>query len=94
MPTDLPFALHDWTLVRINYDWEGATATLHVRFADGERELVAQKVTELSVRHSAPWGRSASINQVAVEDSDCLTLKIEMQSGDVISLRAASIELG
>jgi hypothetical protein len=96
MPTNIPFALHDWTLVSISYDWETSGAVFHLQGPDGERELVALKATNLSVPHSAPWGSSVSINQIegsTVDESGNLTVKIEMQSGDVISLQAASIEL-
>src|SRR5438128_4584782 len=89
-------SLHDWSLLSLSYDWKTATATFHVRWDSVERQLVGLNATELSVPHSAPWGPSVSINTVegpTLEETGDFTLKIQMQSGDVISLRAASIEL-
>lgn len=88
--------LHDWSLISISYDWKASTATFDLECADGLRQLIASGTTDLSVPHSAPWGPSDSINSVErslMEGSSSFSLRIEMQSGDVISLQAASIEL-
>jgi hypothetical protein len=61
-----------------------------------DRQLVGLRTVELSVPHLEPWGPSVSINGVegpTLGPDGNFLLEIEMQSGDVIALRAGAIEL-
>jgi hypothetical protein len=88
--------MHDWSLTTIELDWITGSVTIHFRDGNGPRRLLASKVTELTIPRLAPWGKSEAVNRVDGPNSDdagSLSLRIEMQSGDVISLSAGAIEL-
>lgn len=89
--------MHDWTLVRIWFDWQHARVTIDLEdLSFTVRTLVAEGVRELRVPKANEWGPSVSVNQVAEDEAEhgqgrCL--RIEMQSGDVIQLVAERIAL-
>jgi len=88
--------MHDWTLVGVDCDW--ATAVVRMRFetTDGPMTLIASGTSDLHVPLHTPWGRSVSVNTVistAGPSSESRSLRIEMQSGDVLSVEATSFEV-
>ncbi|MDH7638662.1 hypothetical protein [Sphingomonas oryzagri] len=88
--------MHDWSLTTIKLDWITGSVTIHLRDGTGPRRLLASAVSELTIPRLAPWGKSQSINSVdgpTSDDAGPIGLRIEMQSGDVISLSAGAIEL-
>jgi hypothetical protein len=85
--------LHDATLVRVEACWSDAVVILVANvWRDGgvrEVRLRFSGFTALTVPRECPWGRSSSINEVRVERSTgAFHAEIEMQSGDVLSIRA------
>lgn len=89
--------MHDWTLVSMTFDWQAASVTLCLRNPSSETvSLVAENVVNLSMPRRDEWGRSASVNEVAgpaLRSDGTQTLRIEMQSGDVIEITADSFVL-
>ena len=89
--------MHDWTLVSLTFDWQGASATLSLRNPSSETvSLVAENVVNLLMPKRDEWGRSVSVNEVAgptLQSDGTQTLRIEMQSGDVIEITAGSFVL-
>lgn len=89
--------MHDWTLVSLTFDWQGASVTLSLRNPNSETvSLVAENVVNLSMPKRDEWGRSVSVNEVAgptLQSDGTQTLRIEMQSGDIIEITAGSFVL-
>jgi hypothetical protein len=89
--------LHDWVLTFVNVDWASRSATLRVIDSTSTaRDIYASGLQELTLVRLEPWGPSEAINSVTgpVNDADGIqTLEIEMQSGDVLKLRASKIVL-
>jgi len=83
--------LHDATLERIEVLWQAKVCQCFVRaWHDGASRALRiefREITDVSIPHAEPWGRSNSILE-HVQDAD--THAITMQSGDVIRLRAKS----
>lgn len=89
--------LHDATLRTIHVQWaEGILRIDVIYFSDGVRRngtIIGRNVSGIECPRVFPWGESHSINEFAVARSDDqATLRIEMQSGDEISARAASFD--
>lgn len=84
--------LHDATLDTITLDWAAGEVEVALRTGSGPRRIRASGVTQLSCPRVQEWGASVSVNEVRqVETIDeQRVLQIEMQSGDVIEIRAAS----
>mgnify|MGYP003554519407 CR=1 FL=1 len=82
--------MHDWTLTSVCFDWHRASASLE--FVDAEakkRTLTAEQVRLLE-------GPSVSVNEAseaAGPADDGRILRIEMQSGDVIRVWAAKLQM-
>lgn len=71
--------MHDWTLLGIRVDW--ASASIQICALDEtstERRLVFERVTDVLVDRSEPWGDSVDI---------------EMQSGGRVTIAAGSCSL-
>ncbi len=89
--------MHDWTLVSIVFNWKEAQATLNFRCAEGRDALLtAHEVLELQIPRHSEWGPSVSVNEVGVSmygRNDFRVLKIEMQTGDVISIVARHFDM-
>jgi hypothetical protein len=89
--------LHDWTLLKIDFDWRLARVTIELEdLALGRQTLIAEGVRELRVPKMNEWGPSISVNEVAEIDAPTghgRCLDIEMQSGDVIRIVAEKIVL-
>jgi hypothetical protein len=92
--------LHDAVLERIEIDWESATATLRLVLVGDPSQglsLVFGGLREAHVPHEQPWGPSVFVNAleyVVGRERGDLAVRIQMQSGDDITLRAASLEIG
>ena len=94
--------LHDTTVDSARLDWRSGTSRLNIRWEDGTSpagrgiELLATETSLFQWPRQQPWGRSDCINEVrgptAVSD-DLVRLEIEMQSGDLITIEAASVDL-
>ena len=88
---------HDSTLVRVTVDWEAALG--RITFDCWENRLVsivAYGMTICSVERRQPWGPSVSVNDVYGPDTTPtgeLSLRIEMQSGDIVQLIAKRFEI-
>ena len=89
--------MHDWTLLSVDFDWAHAVA--ESRFSPvggGERTLRVSGVIDLHIPKHKFWGPSVSINRAEWElgrGNAVQTVRIEMQSGDVITVDAAAFDL-
>lgn len=98
---DIPGAvltsLHDATLLGIRYEWAQARVTFSLQTEpDVRRDLIVTGVTVLHLTRLEPWGPSESVNQVSWSrrEADTLpVLSVEMQSGDLIEVRASAFTL-
>ena len=85
--------LHDAVVRDIELSWANKRCCFHLSaFARGGVDatphmLVFEGVRLLSMPHNEPWGPSSCVNAVSEAGG---TFRIEMQSGDVIELTAAS----
>jgi hypothetical protein len=90
--------MHDWTLLSILYDWGAARVTLALRRPDGAvAEIVAEGVSRLNVPRLNKWGPSVSVYKIlgpangeGQGGDHAQQIAVEMQSGDVITVVAAS----
>jgi hypothetical protein len=83
-------ALHDAILQTVAVHWPSATCRIlfePVRVSEVQ-ELAFAGVTELIVPRQQPWGPSSLVNKVLQPGPGCFQL--EMQSGDVIQVRAST----
>ena len=89
--------LHDWTLLRVEFDWRPARVTIELEDLTFARQtLIAEGVQELRVPKMNEWGPSISVNKIVETDAPTgqgRCLDIEMQSGDVIRIVAEKIVL-
>ena len=90
-------ALHDATLVKVTVDWAGGILEMDLRRSAAGTPLfrvTAKDVREAQFPRYQPWGRSSSVNQISCLRGDDTVLEMQMQSGDVILIRAASLAGG
>jgi len=98
MNPELP-NLHDATLESIEIDWRSGTATIRLSLVGDPPPtlaLVLSGLRQVHVPRDEPWGPSVSVNAADyVDGSDAgdLSLRLEMQSGDQITLRAGSLAI-
>jgi uncharacterized protein YaiE (UPF0345 family) len=88
--------MHDWTLLSIEVVWEMGRAELTFRSPDREEVLVSEGVVEVHIPRRREWGPSASVNGVKGPlsiNGGLQAIEIEMQSGDVIRIVAASFRM-
>jgi hypothetical protein len=88
--------MHDWTLTTIRFDWRSARVTLDLEApTSNAAELVAEGVHSLRVPRENEWGPSVSVNEVSVESlsTGLRSLRVEMQSGDVIEIVAEHLSI-
>ena len=93
--TSLP-EMHDWTLLSAEFDWASATLTVRFCWDSQAPVLTLSGVTHLEIPSYRPWGPSVSVNRaewVHGIGSEIHTLRVEMQSGDVITADAAAFDL-
>lgn len=87
--------LHDALVVNLRLDWGAAILEIDLLvFSQKGKEasphtLLFSGVSNFEAPRKSPWGESVSINSVEQTDSGC---KIEMQSGDLLVVEAASYE--
>lgn len=85
--------LHDATLESIEVLWESRICICKLRQASPDRKTIVLRftgVTEVHIPHANPWGPSISVLEV----SETLhSFKIEMQSGDTVSIEAIAFEV-
>jgi hypothetical protein len=88
--------MHDWTLLSVLFEWKAGQATLSFRSHAGNRILAARSVVDLHVSQFKEWGPSVSVNEVKGPfdmDNGLQSIEIEMQSGDIIKIIAASFQM-
>jgi hypothetical protein len=87
--------MHEWVLLSIAVDWKSGRSTFSFDTAQaGIVLLVAEGVVDLHVPQMKPWGPSVHVNEVReprAESGKWRELEIEMQSGDVITVKAGSL---
>ena len=89
--------MHDWTLLDVRLDWAACLA--EVRMLDDHslpRCIVFTGLKEVSVDRRDHWGPSSSINAVSWQGGEAckgVSIRIEMQTGGVISISAAACEI-
>jgi hypothetical protein len=84
-------SLHDATLQEFRCEWETSQCVLEFRTSRGNKRLVFEGVTDVSIPHKNPWGPSVSLNETRM--SRDAIYEIEMQSGDVIRINARAWRL-
>ena len=83
--------LHDAVLHFISVSWKDHTCDAGITLVGGKKVTLSwQGVTDISMPHSSPWGESQSINNTYSEGD---VFKIEMQSGDIITIGAKNLEI-
>lgn len=81
--------LHDLAFETMEFRWEaGSVALRFKRESPPSRLLTFTGVGSLELSRNFPWGRSSSVNSIRQTAED--RFDIEMQSGDVVGIRAAS----
>ena len=89
--------MHDWTFVRLEFDWLNGFASLVFNNARSEEVIVLAKgVKHLQVPKREEWGESVSVNETDGPRSiknGLSYLAIEIQSGDKIEIEAKSISM-
>ncbi len=84
--------MHDWTLVRVSFEWGRGVVTLDLLDAQSRPvSLLAEQVSLLHVPQLSEWGASISVNRVTGPlpiSAGKYKMEIEMQSGDVIAIEA------
>ena len=86
--------MHEWVLLSIEFDWKSDRLTFSFDTDQaGIVSLVAEGVVDLHVPRATPWGPSVHVNEVREPLAGARQwreLEIEMQSGDIITVKAAS----
>jgi hypothetical protein len=92
---DLFGTLHDATLETVTFDWPTGVVEVRLRTASGYVVLRAVAVERLSCPRLNPWGPSSSVNEVRASANAAggQVVELEMQSGDLITVEAASFTL-
>lgn len=89
--------MHDWTLLEIRIDWAASAAMLIVLDERSLRRSIFFKgLSEFSADRREHWGPSSSINEASCDNSSMdgeVCLKVEMQSGGMISISAAAADI-
>lgn len=84
--------LHDAILLGIHMLWDDGTCTLSIRHGTlGNLVMIFSAVSCLTLPREQKWGRSASIHSFTCAGDG--EYEIDMQSGDLIRLRAAGVVL-
>lgn len=91
--------LHDATLLSVELNWGSGEAAIRIRTGDHalpDRTILASFTRSVVCARTMPWGASDSINQVRGPmpgGDQASVVEVELQSGDVIRIEAASFEL-
>jgi hypothetical protein len=87
--------LHDWTLAELRVALDTNEVSLGLVGPSGSLCLVGTGLLSLSLERQMPWGPSVSINESSLtREGDTDMLFLELQSGDVLKLRARAIAIG
>jgi hypothetical protein len=92
-------AVHDAVLVSVALEWRAGTADIVMKLqAPPARQLTihAEGTSWLCCPREAPWGTSVHVNTASAasaNDRQHTIVRVEMQSGDTLELRAQRIEL-
>ncbi|MBH0074815.1 hypothetical protein I6F48_04450 [Pseudoalteromonas sp. SWYJ118] len=79
--------LHDATLINIEFDWVNALTIVSLKLHRENVVIKFSDCTNVCIPHENSWGQSASVNTTSQDGN---TFKIEMQSGDTISVNSDS----
>jgi hypothetical protein len=82
--------LHDATIINIEFDWANALALVSFKLHLEKVVIRFSDCTNVSIPHENPWGQSASVNATSQDGNE---FKIEMQSGDIISVNSSSFSV-
>jgi hypothetical protein len=89
--------MHDSVLLSVEFEWKSAQLKLLFdTYPAGMVALTAEGVTDIRIPRENPWGPSVHVNEVRkvpARSREPRKLEIEMQSGDTISITAASFGL-
>ena len=88
-------SLHDWLLLSLTLEWASGELVIALRdVASQPRMLVAKEAQLLVAPRVQPWGESDSILAHQIQrDGKAVTLQLEMQSGDTLTIKARSVAL-
>lgn len=86
--------MHDWSLKSFTVDWESKHITFELLSHDGPKMIDAEDFISFKGTGNSPWGNSISINEIkgpeGTKDGHEI-LTIEIQSGDIIEIKAKKI---
>jgi hypothetical protein len=82
--------LHDAVLEEVRVDWKAATCVADITTANGKKKIEWSEVSGVTIPRHEPWGPSVCIDAMRHEEGVYI---IQMQSGDVIRINAASADL-
>ncbi len=88
--------LHDGVLERISVDWSRRLVRiLATSVPGGLLMIIAGGLRDINIPRREPWGPSDFINGATAEQGDdsTVTITIEMQSGDQITLTCESFRI-
>lgn len=87
--------LHDRVLVAIRFEWRAGTVVFDLSERGPAHRIVLQGVTNLACPRNLEWGPSTSINEATLtgEIGQSIKLEIEMQTGDVLTVEAKSMNI-
>ena len=88
--------LHDSTLKKIELDWTTGwmLAILTAGAEQREVRIVGKAVKSFTYDRNFPWGRSVSVNHCTIEQiQETAVLKLEMQSGDMLTGKGESFHI-
>lgn len=89
--------MHDWTLLNMRIDWTESSVEIVVLDERSLiRSIVFRGLREFSADRKEHWGPSSSINEVSWDFSPAgggVRLNVEMQSGGLIKISAAAVDL-
>jgi hypothetical protein len=94
---DLGFrTMHDWTLISLHVEWKSGELRIELKSNGGSHILAARGLQKLQLSRDFSWGPSVSINRVDGPTklaNGTVQLTLEIQSGDLIEIVAAAIEV-
>jgi hypothetical protein len=88
--------IHDATLVSIDFLWKESNCKIYIKSWSRKENRPVNAVmeffgvTEIHIPKHQEWGPSVSINEIELKNE---SYKIEMQSGDVISISSKGVNL-
>ena len=84
---------HDWSLIRITFEWESAVVIFKLRDSFlTEQTITIHGVSNIEAPRMLAWGPSNSINELIVDSENTGALNIEMQTGDTIKVTGTNVD--